>query len=376
MNSNNTAIIALSSFAGMGPYVASIVNAFKVTDPIWFVLVEDERHYFTKNISGELKKKCLIIYRPNTKLNKLKSIVFSDKDLIRQITDLIVDKHIGNIHMLASCFSLRNVIFSWRNKYRLIMTIHDLHPHEAKKAFYKIWRQRRMYMILDKMRDACHDFITNSQAQFKELKSMYPSKDVFYHEFPSLLTESISSGKKKVPELQGISNYVLFFGRIEAYKGLDVLYKAWCECPDLNQRAHLVIAGSGNIYFPRSENEKNVVFINRYIHDEEIATLYNHAVCTVYPYISASQSGVLSLSCFFKSPIIASDVPFFHSIEDNGIGYIFDNGNSQQLAERILSSLNMSDEERNKMQKTQSEYYDKHYDTKAIRKALLEYYNK
>lgn len=70
-----------------------------------------------------------------------------------------------------------------------------------------------------------------------------------------------------------------------------------------------MIAGSGEVYFPIQKYE-NIILINRYIKDEEIAWLFNHAKLTVYPYISATQSGVLSVSCYFGKPIIASDVPF------------------------------------------------------------------
>lgn len=39
MVKTNTLIIALSSWGGMGPYVATIVNSFEASDPVWFVLV-------------------------------------------------------------------------------------------------------------------------------------------------------------------------------------------------------------------------------------------------------------------------------------------------------------------------------------------------
>lgn len=371
---NNTLIIALSSYAGMGPYVASIVNAFAATDPVWFVLCEDDRHYFTKNIRRDLLEKCLIIYRADSKYNKLKSLLFSDSSLIKQISRFIEKKNIAIIHMLASCLSLRGAVLTWQEKFKVFMTIHDLHPHEAHKAFYKMWRHRRMYRLLDCMREDTSNLITNSRAQYEELLGMYPDKKVFFHEFPSLVTDSIRLCQKKVPELKGVCNYILFFGRIEAYKGIDVLYNAWCDCEDLNKEKILVIAGSGDIYFSRRADERNVIFINRYIQDEEVADLYHNAVCSVYPYISASQSGVLSLSCFFKIPILASNVPFFKTVDNYGLGRTFENGNTEQLAKQLVTILQYNEEERLALRTAQSEYYDNHYDAKAIRQTLLKYY--
>ena len=43
--------------------------------------------------------------------------------------------------------------------------------------------------------------------------------------------------------------------------------------------------------------------INRYIKDSEVAYLYQHAQCVVYPYISATQSGVLSLAFYYQTPV-------------------------------------------------------------------------
>ena len=66
---------------------------------------------------------------------------------------------------------------------------------------------------------------------------------------------------------------------------------------------------------------------NRYIKDTEVSYLYQHAHCVVYPYISATQSGVLSLAFYYNTPLLASDVPFFKSsLESEGTGLLFKNG--------------------------------------------------
>lgn len=73
----------------------------------------------------------------------------------------------------------------------------------------------------------------------------------------------------------------------------------------------LVIAGNGTLPFERAVGEINVVMMNRYIKDTEIRYMYEQAACVVYPYISATQSGVLSLAFYFRTPTLTSDVPFF-----------------------------------------------------------------
>lgn len=74
---------------------------------------------------------------------------------------------------------------------------------------------------------------------------------------------------------------------------------------------------------------------NRYIADEEIRNLYEGAACVVYPYYSATQSGVLSLAFYFETPVICSDIPFFKAIiEKSQSGILFDNGNVEDLKDK------------------------------------------
>ena len=68
-------------------------------------------------------------------------------------------------------------------------TVHDLHPHEAKKVFYKQFRHKMMYRKLAQIRSGVNNLITNSKSQEVELKEMFPEKKVYYHEFPSLINQ-------------------------------------------------------------------------------------------------------------------------------------------------------------------------------------------
>lgn len=371
MRKQNTLIIALSSYAGMGPYVATIVNSFEPKDPVWFVLGEDERHYYTKNIKKELRDKCMIVYRADSAVNKLRGLFIPDNALGQKIEDFISDKNITNIHLLTGEMALRGMIGKWDKEYNLFLTVHDLHPHEAKKAPHKVWRQHRMYKMVNKMMEQIPNLVTNSNSQYSELQEMFAQKKVLFHEFPTIVTEEIINGEKESSEIKDKQGYVLFFGRIEQYKGLHILYEAWCQEAELHDNYTLVIAGSGDIYFPRREDEKNIILINRYIKDEEIATLYRNAACTVYPYISASQSGVLSLSCYFETPIVASDVPFFKHISEDGIGATFHNGDSHDLSRKLLAILRSDNDA---LRQQQAEYYKFHYDTTAIRLKLMDIY--
>ena len=194
-----------------------------------------------------------------------------------------------------------------------------------------------------------------------------------FHSFPSLVTREIIDGHEIPAELKNQSKpYFLFFGRIEEYKGIHLLYQAFMESSELQEKIKLVIAGGGQIGFERQANDNQVIFLNRYIKDSEIAYLYQHAACVVYPYISATQSGVLSLAFYYQVPVLASDVPFFKGIIGKSeTGLLFENGNVEDLQQQLLKLLSMNVKE---MKARQKSYYENNYDGNSIHENLLKIY--
>lgn len=364
----NILLVATSSWAGMGPYASEIINSFYSDRNVYFFVVEDERHFFSKNIRSDNGQ---ILYRANSKLNKLMALFWPPCSIVKALKAYCEEKHIDVIHFLTSEVPYTKPIISLSHSYKVFFTVHDLHPHESKKAFYKQFRHKMMYRNLAKTRQGVRNMITNSISQEEELKDVFPMKNIYFHNFPSLINKAIIDGNLKPIELNGINNYILFFGRMEQYKGVDLVYKAFANDP-LLQKYTLVIAGSGEIYFSMQKCE-NIILINRYIKDEEIAYLFNHAKLTIYPYISATQSGVLSVSCYFGKPIIASDVPFFKSVSKNELGINFKVGDIDDLTKKLKQILAT---DLTAISKREKEFYAINYSKEGIRKSLLEIYSK
>lgn len=368
---SNILFVATSSWAGMGPYASEIVNSFKPEDDVLFFLVEDERRYFSNAIAEKMRKKGIILFRKNSNANKLRDLFYPSKEISGQLIRFCEDNDIQTIHFLTSEVPYEKTIALLSKKYRTFFSVHDLHPHEAKKSFHKMFRHKLMYKKLGKIRETVNNLLTNSKTQEEELKQMFPQKNICYFEFPSLVNDCIINGESIPPELEGVSGYVLYFGRIEQYKGVDLAYKAFTEYTSLKNKM-LVIAGSGSLYFQRElKKEDNVIIINRYIKDEEIAYLFRNATITLYPYISATQSGVLSLSCFFGKPIVASDVPFFKSVSEYGLGVNFNVGDIDSLIESVLSLLNG---DLISIVQHEKDFYETHYSKESLRNNLLSIY--
>jgi glycosyltransferase involved in cell wall biosynthesis len=104
----------------------------------------------------------------------------------------------------------------------------------------------------------------------------------------------------------------LFFGRIEYYKGLDLLIEAYStlEKKYLN-RVSLLIAGKGDFssYRDAFNQLSNAKLLNYMIPDEDVMSLFHGKnVITVLPYRDATQSGVINLAAQSSSLIISTNV--------------------------------------------------------------------
>ena len=110
-------------------------------------------------------------------------------------------------------------------------------------------------------------------------------------------------------ELGDVSDYFMFFGRIDRYKGLNTLLKAFNAYRFTRHK--LVIAGSGVLTDEEMQlvtTNQNVVLINRFIEDEEMIYLFKNARALILPYIEASQSGIIPIAYCLGIPVIVSDV--------------------------------------------------------------------
>ena len=135
--------------------------------------------------------------------------------------------------------------------------------------------------------------------------------------------------------------------------------------PELQARP-LVIAGSRDIYFQRrpQDEQQRVVFINRFIDDSELRDLFGRAAVVVYPYISATQSGVASIASYFGKPMVLSDLPFFKQTCDGCDGiHFFAGGDSQALADAIGHAVNEGPVSTRPL-------YDREYSPQALRSTL------
>ncbi|MFA5818267.1 MAG: glycosyltransferase [Bacteroidales bacterium] len=158
--------------------------------------------------------------------------------------------------------------------------------------------------------------------------------------------------------LDADNSYLLFFGFIRAYKGLDLLIEAFSDKRLRNRKLKLIIAGefyeNDTPYrdlIKKYNLENDFIFFDHFIKDNEVSLFFSVADLVVQPYKTATQSGVTQIAFHFEKPMLVTDVGGLREIVPDGIcGYVvkpestyiaeaiidyFDNNRKGQFTERV-----------------------------------------
>lgn len=142
-----------------------------------------------------------------------------------------------------------------------------------------------------------------------------------------------------------LGDYMLFFGNIVPYKGVDNLIEAYLQSEERKRGVKLVIAGKGSLLHDVSKLEEDVVLKNRYIDNDELANLIRHCKYVVLPYISATQSGCVMSAYAFNKPVVATkvgDLPKEVEHERTGIICLPNDIKDLQLAIDRIGEVNLN----------------------------------
>jgi glycosyltransferase involved in cell wall biosynthesis len=245
------------------------------------------------------------------------------------------------VHLNGSVPCLKTTIAELqRSGIAVFATLHDPIPHEERRtlwghlhtALFQCWLLPRSLAALDRLH--VHSTLHRAQA-LERFPRLNPAR-VYVVQHGGGIPPGVAGGSASPAELSGVpagSGYLLFFGRIEPYKGLQILLSATAQllkrCPKLK----LVIAGAGAApLLPRSL-ETHVILINRFIADQEVRVLVSGATAVVLPYLEATQTGVVPLAAAWAVPAIVTRVGALPELViDEVTGLIVDPGDPVGLS--------------------------------------------
>ncbi|MBE0655020.1 MAG: glycosyltransferase [Bacteroidales bacterium] len=207
-------------------------------------------------------------------------------------------------------------------KIKTILLAHNLIPHE---------RQPGTIFVTKGILKQLSGMICLSQSVKEDARFFRPGMpvEVLPHPVYSIYGELVNrkDALKKL-NLTEDPKYLLFFGLVRKYKGLDILLHALPLVKFQNWR--LIVAGEfyeNREYYDEIIDKYNLegklTIYDKYIPDHEVGALFSIADLVVQPYRTATQSGVTQISYYFGVPMIVTNVGGLPEIIDHGkTGYV------------------------------------------------------
>jgi glycosyltransferase involved in cell wall biosynthesis len=250
--------------------------------------------------------------------------------------------HVQYLAMLRWRFpiDLWFVRFMQRRGTKLVLTVHDLLPHDTGERHKGIFAD--LYGEVDAI--ICHsDHIANRlQRDFNvpAAKIDVIPHGPFFYDLPT-------PGANAIMRSFGLENFsplFLFQGLIFPYKGVDLLLDAWQLVESETDEPHLMIAGTGSPELldqlreqVQTLNLQRVHLQLRFISTEELVTLYRAADIVVYPYRAVTTSGALATGLALGKTIVASDLSVFRELLTNGkSALLIDPQDKNQFASALI----------------------------------------
>jgi D-inositol-3-phosphate glycosyltransferase len=208
---------------------------------------------------------------------------------------------------------------------RVVAITDNVIPHEKRPGDGPLTR----YFL-----SACDGFVTMSRAVLADLQRLgFGRQPALYRPHP--LYDNFGPALPKADALATLAldpayQYVLFFGFIRAYKGLDILLEALADARVAALPVKLLIAGEFyedaspyEALIKKYDLESRLVRATDFIPNERVAAYFSAADLVIQPYKNATQSGVSQVAYHFGRPMLVTDVGGLAELIPAGVvGYV------------------------------------------------------
>lgn len=295
----------------------------------------------------------------------------SDSPKIHGIANQILAYEPKLVWFVESAIVSSQVCFALRGKAPRYITIHD--PAADHPTYHLTLRERMKRCLRNHLQTKCMKSVEKILLPSKESEIKYQSYEPWNKE--KTLTFPLGSISPKAEpfcpkelEEDAKTRFYLFFGRIDKYKGIDTLLKAYAALPE--PKAPLVIAGKGT-FSPEEqeliERQPQVLALSRYIEDGEMLWLFQQAIGVVLPYKEASQSGILPIAYEMGIPVLVSkEKGLAQYVVEGETGYICEDVPAfQSSMQKILEKSQAQ------WKKNCQEYYKKNLDSQSFLEQVI-----
>ncbi|MCE3226219.1 MAG: glycosyl transferase family 1 [Bacteroidetes bacterium] len=214
-----------------------------------------------------------------------------------------------------------------KSKTKVLALTDNIIPHEKRfgdKPFTK-------YFV-----NNCHGFIAMSKAVLNDISKFSSTSDKIYSPHPMYETYGPAVSMKEARDKLGLNHedkFVLFFGLIRHYKGLDILLEAMKHPSLEKQNIKLLIAGE--FYEDKQpyldiiaskELKDRVILRDNFIPKEDVRFYFCSSNLVAQTYRNATNSGVTMVGYFYDKPMLVTNVGGLAEIVPDGkCGYLVEN---------------------------------------------------
>lgn len=254
----------------------------------------------------------------------------------------IVPGRVRSISAVPGMLEIRRALSRWRPEvvhvhenhdprllalttgYRTVLTVHDPlgHPGAPSLTRGETWAFKSWFRRAER-------FVVHGQALVEELAPIVGRARIV------VIPHGVSPRSKPLPRPESPS--VLLFGRLEQYKGVEVLVEAMRLVWERRPEVRLIVAGAGEAA-RLVPDDPRIWLIPRYISESEVDTLLAEASLAALPYTQASQSGVGLLAIARGVPVVVSDLGALPELAYDP-SFVSEAGNPRALAETIVRHL-------------------------------------
>ncbi|MFZ4413379.1 MAG: glycosyltransferase [Bacteroidales bacterium] len=248
--------------------------------------------------------------------------------------DLLIIKYW--LPFMAPCFGSIARIVKRNRKTKVICIVDNIIPHEKRVGDFQLTN----YFV-----KAVDAFVAMSKSVLNDIAFFDKTKAKAFCPHPLFDNFGEIMDKKTAIAQVGLDPqfaYLLFFGFIRAYKGLDILLQAFADERLRKFPVKLIIAGEfyedAKPYTDLMEElnlKDSLVLKTDFIPDQEVGRYFCAADMVVQPYKNATQSGVTQIAYHFNKPMLVTNVGGLSEIVPDGIaGYVVE-ANPTDIADQL-----------------------------------------
>ncbi len=256
-------------------------------------------------------------------------------EIARKRPDLLITKYW--LPFMAPCLGTIERRVRRNGHTRVVSVLDNIIPHEHRPGDRIFSR----YFVR-----STHSFVAMSRSVLDDLSLFDTQKPRTFCPHPLYDHYGDLISKEEALNLLGLDpafHYVLFFGFIRDYKGLDLLLDAMADGRFGEKNVKLIVAGEfygdPKPYMEQIERlqlDDRVVLRTDFIPDSQVNRYFRAADIVAQPYKSATQSGVTQIAFHFEKPMLVTRVGGLAEIVPDGkVGYVVE-PDARQIADALV----------------------------------------